>query len=58
MQRHHLVRALGVALTVLLTGLAVYDRPPEITAYWQPVLQAVMAFLAAAGLNAGVKGRA
>ena len=51
MNKRHLVRVVGVGLTVFFTALVVYDRPPELALYWQPALQGVLAALAQFGFN-------
>ena len=53
----YLVRAIGVGVAVFLTALLVYDRPPELSAYWQPALQGVLAALSQAGINVATRGR-
>lgn len=47
------VRAIGMALFVVVTGLLIYDGPPDDwgTALWQPTLQGILAFLGAYGIN-------
>jgi len=57
MRRHQLLRAIGTGLAVFITGLLIYDRPPEIGAFWQPGLQAALAALSALGVNAAVRPR-
>ena len=51
------IRALGVGLITTATALLVYDRPPELALYWQPVLQGIIAAGAALGLNRVTRGR-
>lgn len=51
MNKRHIVRAIGVGLTVFITALLVYDRPPELALYWQPALQGIVAALAQLGFN-------
>lgn len=55
MQHYQILRALGTAAAVFLTGLLIYDRPPELAALWQPGLQAGLAFLSALGLGVAVR---
>ena len=51
MNKRHIIRAIGVGLTVFVAALLVYDRPPELSLYWQPALQGIAAALAQMGLN-------
>lgn len=54
-EKRYWIRAVGVAAATFFSALLVYDRPPELAAYWQPALQAVLSGLAALGLNVGTR---
>ena len=56
MKRHQLTRAALTGLSVLITGLMVYQGIPEsIDALWQPTGQGLLTFLSALGIGAAVK---
>ena len=50
-----LLAAIVQGLVVMLTALAIYDRPPDWGSYYQPVLQGLLAVLASLGVGAGVR---
>ena len=56
-ERRYWLRALVVGLTTLLTGLLVYDKPPDLAGFWQPFLQGSLAALAALGVNVATRSR-
>ena len=50
------MRALGACAMTVLTGLAIYDTPPDTWAQfwswiWQPAIQGLMVGLSAFGIN-------
>lgn len=51
-------RALGVGFATFITALLVYDRPPELALYWQPLLLGIQAALVQAGINAKTRNHA
>lgn len=55
MNNNRLMAAALQGVFVLLTGLLIYDRPPDLAAFWQPCLQGALAMLTALGVNAGVR---
>ena len=56
-QQRYWVRAIVAGLITTLTALAIYDRPPELAAYWQPMLQGTLVALSALGLNVGTASK-
>ncbi len=56
-ERHQWERAAGIGVLTFLTGLLIYDRPPELAAYWQPALQGAIAALGALGINLSIQRR-
>ena len=53
------VRAVGIYVATILTGIAVYDTPPESLAVfwqwvWQPNLQGMQMALGSLGISAGI----
>ena len=55
MNRTKLLSAVLVGLAVALQALLIYERPPDLASYYQPVLQGLLAALSALGINAGVR---
>jgi len=51
------MRAIGVGISVTITALLVFEKPPEIALWWQPVLLGIQAALAQAGFNAVSKAK-
>lgn len=56
------IRAIGAGLATFLSGLLIYEAPPESVAQfvmwaWQPALQGVLVTLGAFGLNVATRGR-
>lgn len=56
-KRVYILRAMGAGLLTMLTALAMYERPPDLAAYWQPLLQGVIVALGQLGLNQATRGR-
>ena len=55
MNRNRILAAALQGVFVLLTGLLIYDRPPDLAAFWHPFIQGALAMLTALGVNAGVR---
>ena len=55
MTKTKLLAALMQGLAVLITGLLIYDKPPDLAALWQPALQGALAVLSALGVGAAVR---
>jgi len=50
-----LLSAVLTGVAVMVTALLIYERPPDLGSYYQPVLQGILAALSALGINAGVR---
>ena len=50
-----IVRAIGSGIAVFLTGIAVYQVPPDFAHLYQPAIQGALAFLTSLGLTAAAK---
>ena len=55
MTKTKLLAAFLQGLFVLLTGLLIYDKPPDLAGLWSPMLQGALAALSALGVGAAVR---
>ncbi len=55
MSKRYLVRAITVGASTLVSALLVYQVPPSIEGWWQPLLLAVQAALVQLGVNGATR---